>query len=151
MKDRFVGGVIAGFSAGVVQVLLDYGFLWLKWSKIVFPDYAAILIYDKKATFWWDTFLSIFVFLNFSAILGVVFAYLTRLIGTKYYLFKGWFYAVSIWFIVSAVGTMYRVPILEKTPWQTATTQTITSSVFGILIALILSRLLKEKSWSTWI
>lgn len=40
---------------------------------------------------------------------------------------------------------MFKIPLLEKTPWPTATTESITSIIYGIIIALVLKGLLNEK------
>jgi hypothetical protein len=147
MEDRFTQGFIAGGIAGVVQVLLDWLFKVFHFSKVILIDYSSILLYAKKPTFWWDGTLALIAYLAFTCAIGVVFAYMIQYMSSKNYLLKGWFLAIITWFAVFAIGTMYKIPLLNKVEWQDATANFITTSIFGLLMAIALKFLSKDASW----
>jgi uncharacterized membrane protein len=61
--------------------------------------------------------------------------------STQLYLF------LLAWFIIYAVGVLFKVPILDKVPWQAAISNFITTSIFGLIFAVILNRLIKKTTW----
>jgi hypothetical protein len=148
MDDRFTEGFIAGGVAGIVQILIDLFIIDVfHFGKFHLFDYAAVLIYGKHPSFWFETILAQITYLAFTCIIGIIFAYLILFIGSKYYLLKGWFFAIATWFFVFAIGTMYRIPILEKNTWQDATNNFFNTSIFGIVMAIALKYLTKDFAW----
>lgn len=144
MGDRFTKGLIAGGIAGALQVLLDFLFGAFHFGNVRFFDYTAVLIYGQRTTFWWDKIFAQIVYFGFTCFLGIIFTYLILYIGSKYYLFKGWFFATMCWFTVFAIGTMYKIQLLDKVPWPEAASNFITTSIFGLILAITLKLLSKR-------
>lgn len=61
---------------------------------------------------------------------------------------KGWFFAIICWFAVFVIGTMYKIQLLNKVPWQEGTSNFITTSIFGLVLAIVLKLLTKENTGS---
>jgi mannose/fructose/N-acetylgalactosamine-specific phosphotransferase system component IIC len=76
--------------------------------------------------------------LIFCGFLGVCFIYFITLVSSRNIYFKGWFFSVFSWFMLYALFTLFKVPRLEKAPWQTPTSNLIGASIFGITLAWII-------------
>jgi hypothetical protein len=112
-------------------------------------DYAAIFIYGRKPGFWWDTLLALLVEITFNCTLTLFFIYLLPHLKTGNYLFKGVFFGGSCWFIINVFGIVFRVPLLYRIPWQTTTSDLLTSAIFGFIVIITIRRLYQGKEeWS---
>jgi len=74
----------------------------------------------------------------FSGMVGIFFAYLITKISSKYFLLKSWLFAVSVWFTVFAIGSLFKMPYLYKVPTQTAFNNFLESTIYGIALAKVL-------------
>jgi uncharacterized membrane protein (DUF4010 family) len=76
---------------------------------------------------------------GFCGLLGVFFAYLLPYLGSKYYMFKGIVFGVASWFMIHAVGALYKVPLLEKSTPQTLVVHLVGAMLYGAVIGYILA------------
>ncbi|WP_114679293.1 YqhR family membrane protein [Desulfotruncus alcoholivorax] len=136
MEDRLTRGFFAGLSGGIVMSLLDYISFYLHFGKERLLDYAAEIILGHRAASLIEALIGQGAQLLFAGVLGVVFSYFIINVKSKNYLFKGWLYGVTIWFAIYTVGRLFGT--LEHLPWQTATSNVITASVFGLVLAATL-------------
>lgn len=148
MEDRFTAGFLAGGIAGIIQVLLDFLMKVFHLGKVRLLDYAAVLLYSAKPKFWLDTALAQIAYLSFTCASGVLFAYLIKGVGSKNHLLKGWFFAIISWFAVFAIGTMYKIQLVNKVPWQESVSNFITTSIFGLIMAVALKYLIEGQKTS---
>ncbi len=144
MRDRFTIGFIAGIAGGIVQVVIDFALEAFHLGKIRYLDYAAIIIYGNKPTFWFDTVFAQLMYIGFTGFAGIMFAYLIMKVSSKNYLLKGWLFAIGFWFSIYAVGMMYKVPLMYKVPWQEAVSNFISTSFFGLVSAGVFHQLTKK-------
>lgn len=144
MKDRFTSGLTAGIAGGIVQVIVDFVLTVLHFGNVRYLDYAAIIIYGNKPAFWFDTLFAQIAYIGFAGFAGILFAYLMVRISSKNYLLKGWLFAISLWFTVFAIGLLFKVPLMEKVPWQNAVSHFISASIFGLVSAEVLRRLTQK-------
>ncbi len=139
MDDKLLQGFLAGVAGGVVKDLLDF-FLYgvVRFTNYRYLDFAAQILYGHKPTFWWDTLFAQFIELIFCGLLGALFIKAIPDAAAKNSLFKGWIFGVTIWLFLCSMGVIYHVPYFTKTPWQTANSDFITSSAFGICLSIAL-------------
>ena len=133
MEDRLTRGFFAGLAGGIVMSLLDYISFYLNFGKERLLDFAAEIIFDHRAASLVEAVIGQGAQLLFAGVLGVLFSYIIINIKSKNYLFKGWLYGVTIWFAIYTVGRLFGT--LEKLPWQTAISNVIAASVFGLVVA----------------
>lgn len=134
LQDRLSRGFIAGLIAGLVMYILDYiSFFLLHFSKERILEFAAELIYKHHALNFTQAAIAKSAQLLFAGILGMVFAYLIVKQKGRRYLIEGWVYGILVWFAIYALGRQLNV--LGDVTIQTALSYTITSSVFGLVLA----------------
>jgi hypothetical protein len=89
MEDKFIKGIICGLYGGIVKDIL--GFIvkyFLKFTSIIYWDYAGILAYGRPPKTLLEIVIAILIELGFGVSLGIIFIYLTALIKSKHYLLK---------------------------------------------------------------
>lgn len=140
VKDRFVRGFIAGVIAGIAMNILNYIlFYLLHFTSLRQLDYAAIALFGHKATNLLEAIMGQVSQLFFSGALGVAFAYLITEINSKYSLFKGLIFSISVWFTVFTTGLLFKVPHLVQPPTNTVLSNLLGATVYGLALPLILS------------
>lgn len=139
MGDRFIRGLIAGTIAGIALSISDYiSFYIFHFTKIRFIDMAGYLLYSVKPTSAGEIIFAQFGHLLFTAIVGIILAYLLPKIDSKYYMVKLWGFSVLMMLLTYAIGTFYKVPSLEKMAWQTVTSNLISVSIYAIILGELL-------------
>lgn len=132
MIRSFVAGAVGGIVKDIIDLILYYGFHFVNYRYL---DFAAMIIYGKKPTFWWDTIFAQFVEFIFTGLIGVLYTALIPRETNRNYLIKGWLYGVSVWLFLSIMGMIYKTPFFANTPWQTTNGDFLTSSIYGIVLA----------------
>ena len=135
LKDRFTKGSIAGFIGGIATTVLGYLFSLVNFGTLRFADFAAILVYGRRAHGLIELLFGTIISWGFSAAAGIIFVYLLKVIGTKNLIYKGWFFGVSIWFFVYIVTELFKIPELETISFASAVANFLASSFYGIVMA----------------
>ena len=135
LKDRFTRGSIAGLIGGISTTVLGIFFALIKFGALRFSDFAAILVYGRKARVLLELLFATLIHWGFSAAAGIVFVYLIKAIGTKNLIYKGWFFGVSIWFFAYIITELFKIPELETISFTSAVSNFLVSSFYGIVTA----------------
>ncbi|MEW6182973.1 MAG: hypothetical protein AB1500_07325 [Bacillota bacterium] len=138
LSDRMARGFIAGVFAGAIQDAVDYLSYALNINDLRYIDWVAIIIFNHKPTSISETALAAGGELFFSGILGVVFAYLIPKVTSKNFLFKGWVYGVLVWFALYSIMELFKVKGLTAINVSSAASDVVTSSIYGLLLAVSL-------------
>jgi thiamine transporter ThiT len=145
MKDRFTNGFIAGLLGGVIIGILDLVLYSLGVVQIPYLDWASVLIFGYRFTTLLEAAISQLGQLLFSAVAGVLFAYLLSLTSSRYYLFKGWVYGLVVWFGTYSITLLFKVTPLIPIKPDTVISHIVTASVYGLVLAESLRRLSRNK------
>lgn len=116
---------------------IAYYMLYLTDMRLL--DYASVMLAGKEVFMLWEEIFFQLAQIFFSVMVGVLFAYLLPRIGSRYYLLKSWFYSASIWFVVFATGSLFKMPYLYKVSTQTILSNFIGSSIYGLVLGLTLN------------
>ena len=149
LSDRFTKGFSAGLIGGVSTTILGYLFFLLKFGTMRFADFAAIMIYGRKAKGILELLFAILIHWGFSGAGGVLFVYLLKIITPENLFLKGWFFGVSIWFFVYIVTELFKIPEMATISLNSAVANFLVSSLYGIVMAkayLFLEQKYKDKS-----
>lgn len=149
ISDRFTKGFLAGIIGGVTTTILGYLFFLLKFGSMRFADFAAIMIYGRKAKEFLELLFATLIHWGFSGAGGALFVNLIKIIATKNLIFKGWFFGVSIWFFVYIVTELFEIPEMKTISLSSSVSNFLASSLYGIVMAkayLYLEQKYKEKS-----
>lgn len=141
-RDRLLRGFWAGLVGGIVMNLYSVVLLALNWTEMPFYKWAAIIILGKaNVGGTMAVILGTAGHLIFTALLGIGFSYLIPHLKNRYLLFKGWVYAVGVWFVIYGFSTLYKVqgtiPILPKT----AIANFFGAGIYGLVTAYVIGRL----------
>lgn len=149
MKDRFMNGLIAGIIAGIFALIIDLFFVdVLKFGKLRFWDFSSILLFGNKPQSFWQTLLGILGHIGFSGIGGVIYAYLIRLITSKYLYIKGIVFGLSIWFSAYTTTYMLKVPYLKDISFETSVADYISSLFYGLILTYVLVKLVNKTTFT---
>lgn len=139
MNDRFTRGFLAGLMAAVPAQLWNVTAVYLlKVAKIRWSDFALVFILGRKKANIFDEIVGSLGALFFASLMGSLFAYVFLKTTRKNYLFKGWVYGVSIWFIVFALTFVFKVPELSSIDLPTAIANFVGASIWGLLLGYTL-------------
>lgn len=137
--DRFTRGFFAGLAGGIMMAVMNHISYYLHFAKHRYLDLAGEMLFGHSPKGLIEVLAAQAAHIFMAAILGIIFAYLVRTIGERHLLFKGWVYGLTIWFGVYMIGTLYKVHLVEHQPWQTPVSNVLGSSVYGLILAAVLS------------
>lgn len=136
LEDRFTRGFFAGVVGALAMSVVSYtSFYLFHFTEMRLFDYAAVIIYGHKVSVLWEAIFAQLAQFVFAGIMGVLFAYLITKLTSKNYLLKGWIFGISVWFFLFAIGTLYRLPHLFRIAPESAFTNFIASSFYGLVLA----------------
>ncbi|HBG16921.1 MAG TPA: hypothetical protein DDW93_09095 [Firmicutes bacterium] len=146
MKDKYTSGLLAGLAGGIaatpVNLLLIYLF---KIGSLRFVDFAGTFVFGHFPRGFWEFVVTYLVYLGFSATLGVVFTYLTSFAPNPRFLIKGIHFGAGIWFFSYAITLLFKIPRLKTVSLGSAVTNFLASMTYGLVVALTLQWLLKQR------
>ena len=145
MKDRTFYGFFAGIIAGVPQTILNLISYYFDFAQIRLLDWMAILIFGDKPMDSLQTMTALVARIIFSGILGILFAHLMKYLDDDHYLFKGWIFGLLDMGLLYGTTTLLQVPQLTHMHTYTVLSNLVSSSVYGLLLAESLKRLLRVK------
>ena len=136
INDRFTRGFVAGGIAGIISGLGSYIAYYLDLTTLRTIDWAAILIFARTPPFsLGDQAYATLVHSGWTGIMGVLFAYIIRFIGSENYYFKGALTGLSSWFTVYILTTFFRVEGTLNIPLITALANFVGAVITGLAIA----------------
>ncbi len=142
MNDRFLNGFIAGFLGGIAMSILNLiSFYALNITEMLYLDWASVMIFGYRFATPLEAVIGQAGQLIFSGLTGILFAFLLSLVSSRYYLFKGWLYGLTVWFGSYALTTIFKVTPLIPVKPDTVMSNMVTASVYGLVLAESLRRL----------
>lgn len=105
-----------------------------KLSKLQFPDFAGILALGRVPETMIEKVLGQGVDAMISGVLGILFAFLVPVIGSKYLLVKGMIYSAVLWFIFYPTVTVLFLQVVPIDA-QTAIVNAALAMLFGLVLA----------------
>lgn len=145
LEDRFTRGFLAGLIAGTIT--LPWGLIskyLLKFSEMMYSDFAAFLIYGKKLETLIEMIFSQLVVFGFWGLGGVAFVFLIPYITSKNLILKGLIWGAFIWFSSYVVTLLFKVKGLEIIDVNTSISQLIGAFIWGGALAAIIKYLDKK-------
>lgn len=137
LNDRltrgFFAGILAGIPAYLVGLILRFVF---HATTLNFPDWAAIMIFGKKAETLLGQVFSVFVASLFWGFLGIVFAYIIHYVSSKNLFLKGLIWGALVWFVIYAITLLFKVPGLLTIAEKTSISQLVEALIYGGFLAI---------------
>lgn len=134
VESRFVRGFIAGMLVTIPAVLWEY-FTHdvIHLSRHLFRNFVSVLIYGRIATNTWEALFSQAVQLGFGGAVGSAIALFVHWTGTDGVYLKSMILSVATWFLINAIGTAFRIPVLYHVELGTAVSHLIGALIIGAL------------------
>lgn len=145
IKDFVTQGALVGIAADILKLTVNYIAHILNFSPAVFWQLTATRFLEKKDLYKPMAYLiGGIADLTFSALLGVIFVYFIYYFGVKHLLIKGIGFGLAVWVVV--FGTLLGQSVQTKLPQNpVAILVTIIAHIFfGMTLALVTGRLLKQ-------
>ena len=139
LDDRFTRGLLAGVLGGIPALV--WGLLSkyvLRFTDMLFLEFAAILVYGKPAVTLADRVFAQVVVFAFYGICGILFVFLVPYITSKNLVLKGFIWGAFIWFFSYMVTFLFKVPGLLNMNLSTSVSQLIGGVVWGVFLAIVL-------------
>jgi hypothetical protein len=144
MKNRTFYGFFAGIIAGVPQTILNFISYYFDFAQFRLLDWMAIIIFGDKPIDSLQTMVAMVFRILFAGFLGILFAHLMKYFDDEHYFFKGWLYGIFIMGLLYSFTSLFQVPQLTHSHTYTVISDFLTSSVYGIVLAESLKRLLHK-------
>lgn len=138
-KDRFIAGGFSGAVAGIVQDIYGSVTKAIGLTDRTFDEFSETMLNSRVYTGTLGLIVGVLAHLAVSILLGIIFAYIIQQTSSRYHLLKGVGYGFIMWFLLSSLGTIFRLPLFEDIPPGPA----LTILVGAILYGLVLSYMLK--------
>jgi uncharacterized membrane-anchored protein len=142
MEDTFTRGFVAGIIGGIPTnaYSLFAGAIGITDLRTV--DLIGALLYAYSPPFGYgEIALALVGHILISGILGIGFAYFIPIVTSRNIFLKGWLFSITIWFLVYAGTTLFRVPGTIPTSLNTTITDLISATIFGLILAFALRKL----------
>lgn len=146
MKDRTYFGFLAGIIADIPQTVINLISYYSNFSQRRLLDEMAIILFSNKAMDITQTITAITARIIFAGILGILFAHLMKYLTEEHYLFKGWVYGSIVMGLIYSATSLFKIPELMYTHTYTVISNFITSSIYGLVLAESLKRLLRVRT-----
>lgn len=101
-------------------------------------DWASVLTFGQLPSTLFEVIFAQVNQLAFSGFVGIVFAYILLKLTSGHDLFKGWLYGLMTWFFIYAASIIVEMPYMEKHSAITSFLHAVSSSAYGITLALTL-------------
>lgn len=145
MKDRTFYGFVSGLIAGISQTILNLISYYINFGQTRLFDEMAIILFGNKPIDSIQTITALVARAIFAGILGILFAHLMKYLNGEHYLFKGWVYGISLMGLIYGTTSLFQMPELTYSYTYTVITNFLDASLFGLVLAESLKRLLREK------
>lgn len=142
MKDKFMNGLVAGIIAGFVQIIISACLIIIwNYGDLKLGDFAGIMIFGRKPTELIEYQVAFLAHLGYAGSAGIIFSLLLKYISRKYLWVKGIYFGLAMWFFAYVITLLFKVPGLTKVTFESAVNNAITSCVYGLTLAWIISKL----------
>lgn len=138
LKDRLVAGFLAGVAGGIVMNIYVQIAWLLNATQVRYLDWAAFLLYGHQPLGIGDAFFAQLVQIVFTGILGILFAYLIPVITSRYYLFRGFIFGLSVWFLIYSFTLLYGLHGIVPLEALTVAIDFVGAGIYGSVLAYIL-------------
>ncbi|MEW6458259.1 MAG: hypothetical protein AB1441_04190 [Bacillota bacterium] len=138
MNDRLTIGFFAGLTGGVLMNVINLASYYLGIAELRYLDWAAIVIYGTRPVNLAEAVFALVSQVVFVGMLGVVFAYLITVITSTNILLRGWLFGIAIWFSLYGITLLFHVQETIPVRLDTALTDFVGASVYGLVLALTL-------------
>jgi hypothetical protein len=138
MKDRIIAGTLAGIIGAVLQDIYGYLVKVFGLTDRGFIDFARAVILYNVNDGGIETVLALIAHIIWDILLGILFVYIINSTSGNYYYLKAFIYGLSLWFIIQAAGTLFRLPLFFHIPAWAALLTLIGALVYSLGIAFTL-------------
>ena len=138
IQDRLVAGFLAGVAGGIVMNTYVQIAWFLNVTQVRYLDWAAVLLYGHRPHGVGDAIFAQIVQIVFTGILGILFAYLIPLITSRYYLFRGFIFGLSVWFLIYSFTLLYDLQGIVPLELLTAAVDFFGAGIYGLVVAAFL-------------
>lgn len=141
IKDRFAAGLISGLIAGVAMNFIDWAGYILGLYDERLLDWAAVVTLGRLPDNSAEVILAQTEQIFFTGFLGVLFAYILPILGSRNYLLKGWIYGIMANQSLYAFAIAFKLPNLTVHTFYATVTHLISASIYGLVLAYLLKKL----------
>lgn len=141
VNDRFTRGFLSGIVAGLVNNAITLTSYYFNINQLRWLDWASLLVFNRRPGNVIETIITYGLQLMFSGILGILFAYLTRIIGSTNYYLKAVIFGLGSWFMLFVIVHLLKVPGLINQTVGTVLTDIFAIFIWGLVLAHFMIRL----------
>ncbi len=133
--DRFSRGFIAGTYGAIIMNIWSFISYGLNYAKLRFLDWASVLLFGNVPANTVELVTALFAHIIWSAVIGIIVAYLMPLITSERYLLKGALFGFISGFLFISIPIIFQVPFLNNHATGTTVSIIIGSLLWGIITA----------------
>ena len=146
MKDRTITGALAGITGAVLQDIYGCSIKALGLTDRGFIDFARAVILYNVYDGVIETVLALIAHIIWDILLGILFVYIINGASGDYYYLKAFIYGLSLWFIIQAAGTLFRLPLFFHIPARAALLTLTGALIYSFGIAATLKFIEKKNN-----
>lgn len=138
--DRYHRGLCAGMIAGIPMNIWDlFSYHYWDFSKLRYLDWSSVMIFGHLPKNNAELAFALISHIFWVGFLGIVFAFLIgeKITSRKFWL-KGLEYGYIAGFLIYAAGIAFKLPEIMIRSVDTAVSQFIGGSIWGLTMAFVL-------------
>ncbi len=144
-NDRSTAGAIAGLIGALTQQIFSKVFEYLSITQKDFGDFSGVMVMSHS---FQGVLAHVVQWLGHMAVgmlLGIIFSWLFMFTSSKYWWFKGVVFGFIFWFLLTSIGTLFKMPVWRVITPRSAITLLIGSLIYSVITAYVL-KLLDDKT-----
>ena len=141
MRDRLIRGVLSGLIACLwIEAWNNVSYYLLHFAKVTWTQSLNQLVMGHSINSTMDFIVSHALLFFWNGFLGAI--YVRSIIPERdgNYILRGIFFGLAAWFAIYSLGTLYKIPTLDVVAWQTALSNWITVTMWGIIVGWLTGR-----------
>ncbi len=137
MRDRLMNGFIAGIIGGIAGVIGGVLSKALGISEMTAVEFTALLLFGREIKMTGEYVWAIIAGIMFTAVFGIVFAYLILLVGSKYLFIKGAIYGFVSWYLWYSMILMTFTEQVDVVTLSTSISNAVNAMIFGLVLSVV--------------
>lgn len=137
---RLSSGLLYGALAGIIKNVLDLIVYYGIFEHHRYLDHASGIMLGRPADNLLQGIYFLFVDILFSGFMGIAFLYLVPHFKNSHYLFRGWLFGITLWFLIHSFGSVMRIPTFYQMMLATLILHFVTDSIYGLSLAYLSHR-----------
>ncbi len=141
MQDRILRGALAGVIGCVWLFAFNFFSHWiLHFARTSWVESMSHLVLSHAPKGTMEFIAGTIILFMWNGFMGMLYTWLVIPERDGNYIGRAILFGLAAWFAIFVLGTFYKIPTLDKAPWQTAFSNWIAIGGWGVIVGWLTER-----------